>query len=119
MNEREAVTLKLRRELCQISFDCLGADMDERVKTKNEIDRAVRNHCEAVRLVQVKAHFRVRSEPAPARLHALRVWVDQVQMATMLAKEMTPAAEPGSDFQNRFGRERHMNARQNAPEPLR
>ena len=49
---------------------------------QGEIDRAVRNHRKAVTFVEVIAHFGTRGEAPPARVHALRVGIDEMEIHT-------------------------------------
>src|ERR1044071_10269661 len=52
MDKGQAIGPQLCRELTEIGLDGLRADMDQRIEAEDEIDRARRNHRQAVALVQ-------------------------------------------------------------------
>src|SRR5213078_2533297 len=97
MDERHSSLLQLRRELAQITIDGLRTHMHQRIEAEDEIDRAIGNRRETVAFVAVIAHFRVGPKPSPARVHTLRVRIDEMQMAAMLFQVITPPSESRSD----------------------
>src|SRR5688572_13410705 len=59
MNESPALWRELCRDLRQVSFHGLPADVDKRIEAENKIDLAAWNHVEAAAIVHVTAHPRL------------------------------------------------------------
>src|SRR5204863_4932922 len=91
---------------------------NERIKAEDKIDRLIRNHLQAPAIIHVIAYFRIRTEPLPASIHALRVRLQEMQIMAMLLQVITPPPKSRSDLKDRVRRQRRLDPRQNTPKPL-
>src|SRR4051812_26985841 len=101
VDEPEPIPGQLRGKLADVALKRVRANVDERIKTEDEIDRIIRNHFQAVATIEVITNFRFGLEPRPARVHALRIRIDQMQLLAMIFQVITPAAESGAELEDR------------------
>src|SRR5215831_14017763 len=63
--------------------------------------------------------MRTACEALPTRFDTIARLINRPQLVAVILQIMCPPAEPGSDFQNRAGRQTLANARKNCAGPLR
>src|SRR3954470_4388667 len=109
MNESEPVFGELPGKLPDITLQRFPTNVDKRIETEDEVDRVIRNHFQAVPAVEMIADLRVRAEPGPACIHALRIGINQMQVLTMVFQVITPATKPRPELKDCVGRQGEMN----------
>jgi ribosomal 50S subunit-recycling heat shock protein len=100
MNERRSLRSENTRELGKISINDSRLDVDEGIKTEDEINRSVSRHSERLAVVDVKRHRRIASKLLAAMIDAVGVEVNGDQLLIVPAQETGPSPESWGDFQD-------------------
>src|SRR5580700_8834679 len=119
MNDGNAVRSKRTTQFFYVGSQNILSNMHQRVKAKNEVDALVIDHLKRLSIVLVEPRLVDGGEPRVTGFNAPRRQVDADQLFAELEQVFCPTSHARSDFKDRRGGKKAMDARENGSVPLR